>query len=439
MRKKLKTASIAVAFVSSSLLYCEDFLDALKKSRVSGYAKAMFIYDDRIAPKLNQSTFGIGGKIGTESGDWYGLRAKAAYYITDDLGTRNSNPKKIDAYMFNVDKKPYSILGEASLEYKKSNSVFLAGRQEIDTPIVTTYDYRIIPNLFEAYTFTNRDITHATITLSYITKMSGLDGLVSFKNFKSMSEQTYTSLAMSNLQTIDMNNGSTLDTSKISAKQGVFMSGFVYENGFKAQAWNYYCKDVIDEFYIDATYPYKIDSELVATLEAQGYAVREMGRFKDFLHTLNINGSYELYGMKLSLENKDIGLSTYVAYNFFTGDAKTITAFGNWGGYPEYVTVPYMFAQDNSLSAIAQSKMQKINFKYDLQKIGLKNQTLTAGCAIIDLDSSIMPQSDITVVNFIYKAKVNKDLTIKAQYELRESKNYRYANDILTFSIAYIF
>lgn len=430
---------IAFAFILTSWLYCEDFLDALQKSRVSGYAKTMYVHDDRIAPKLDQSTFGIGGKIGVESGEWYGFKAKAAYYITDDLGTRDPNPKRVDAYMFDVDKKPYSILGEASLEYKNGNSAFLAGRQEIDTPIVATYDYRIIPNLFEAYTFTNKDISHTTITLSYITKMSGLDGLVSFKHFKSMSAQTYTSLAMSNLKTIDSNNGETLDISKISKEQGVLMSGFVYENGFKVQVWNYYCRDVIDEFYVDIAYEQEINSDITAIFEAQGYGVREVGKFKDFLHTLKINGSYELYGAKATLKNKSIGLATSLAYNFFTGDNKTVTAFGNWGGYPEYVAVPYMFAQDNSLSAVAKSKMSKINFVYDLQKIGLKNQTLIAGYAIIDLHESIMPQSDIDVMNLIYKAKTIGDLTLRAQYEVRESKNYRYANDILTLSATYSF
>lgn len=423
-----------------SSLYCGDlFLDALQKTIPIGYVKTMYVHDDRAAPKLDQSTFGVGGKVGIKSGDWYGLKAKVAYYITSDLGMRDSNPKKVDAYMFDVDKRPYSILGEASLEYKNNNSAFMAGRQEIDTPIVSTYDYRIIPNLFEAYTFTNKDISYVTITLSYITKMSGLDGLVSFKHFESMSAQTYTSLAMRDLQTIDANSGDTLDISKISGKHGVWMSGFVYEDKFKFQAWNYYCKDVMDEFYIDLAYPYEINSDLMATLEAQGYTVREVGKFKDFLHTLNINGSYELFGTKLSLESKNIGLSTSLAYNFFTGDAKTITAFGNWGGYPEYVALPYMFAQDNSLSAIGKSKMGKISFKYDLQKMGLKNQTLIAGYAIIDLDEKIMPQSDIDVINFIYKAKSGKALTLKTQYELRESKNYRYTNDILTLSATYAF
>lgn len=436
---KKPTFTICFAVISSSL-YCEELLlDALQKTLPVGYAKVMYIQDERIAPKLDQSTFGIGGKIGIKTGDWLGLKAKVAYFVTSDLGTRDSNPKKVDAYMFDVDKKPYSLLGEASLEYKNGNSTFLAGRQEIDTPIVTTYDYRIIPNLYEAYTFTNKDIPNTTITLSYIAKMSGLDGLISFKNFESMSAQTYTSLNMSDLQTIDANDGVTLDISQISGDQGVFMSGFVYENGFKVQVWNYYCPNVLDEFYLDIAYPYIVNSDLSATLEAQGYSVREVGRFKDFLHALNVNGSYELYGGKFSIFSKNLGLTTSMAYNFFTGDTKTVTAFGNWGGYPEYVPVPYMFAQDNALSAIAKSKMGKINLKYDLQKIGLTSQTLIAGYAVINLDETVMPQSDFGIANFIYKASLNKALNLKMQYEMRDSKNYRYANDILTLSATYTF
>ncbi len=428
-----------VAVLFSSLHGEELLLDALQNTTPIGYAKVMYVHDERIAPKLSQSTFGVGGKLGAKTGEWQGLKAQAAYYITSDLGLRDDNPKKVDAYMFDENKKPYALLGEAFLEFAKSNSTFKAGRQEIDTPIVATYDYRIIPNLFEAYTFTNKDVQNTTITLSYITKMSGLDGLVSFKNFESMSAQTYTSLSMSDLQTIDANEGTTLDISQISGNQGVFMSGLVYENALKAQVWNYYCPDVLDEFYLDIALPFMIGSALEATLEVQGYGVREVGEFKDFLRTFGINGSYELYGTKFSLESKNIGLTTSLAYNFFTGDTKTVTAFGNWGGYPEYVTVPYMFAQDDSLSAIAKSKMGKITFKYDLKMVGLANQTLIAGYARIDLDETIMPQSDIGVVNFLYKASLNKAFHLRAQFELRDSKNYRYGDDMLTLSASYVF
>lgn len=399
----------------------------------------MYVYDDRLAPKLDQSTFGTGGRLGIETGSLEGFKLKAAYYLTTDFGLRSSNPKKTDAYMFDVDKRPYSILGEAALEYQNGDSGFLFGRQEIDTPIVSTYDYRIIPNLFEAYTYTNKEFPHISITLSYITKMSGLDGLVSFKHFESMSQQTYTSLAMSDLHTVDSNDGDTIDISRISGDQGVVMSGIVYEDGVKIQGWNYYCRDVVDEFYVDMTYPYPLNPNFRATFEMQGYGVREVGKFKDFLHNLGLNGSYELFGAKVSLADNKAGLTTSLAYNFFTGDSKTVTAFGNWGGYPEYVAIPYMFAQDSSVSALAKSRMGKMSMKYDLAKVGLANQTLIAGYSIIDLDESIMPNSDIRVVNLVYKAKLSDPLGLKIQYELRQSENYRYADDMLTLSATYKF
>lgn len=417
----------------------DDLFQILKKSQISGYAKMMYINNDRIAPKLDQSTFGIGGKIELDTAYWNSFKAKVAYYQTSDLGLRSSDPKKTDAYMFDVNKVPYRTLGEAVLEYKDDRFVLLFGRQPIDTPIVSTYDYRIIPNLFEAYTLTVAATPYTQITLSYISKMSGLDGLVSFKNFKSMSQQTYTSLAMVDMQRVDSNDGDTIDISRLSGNQGVIMSGIVYDNDIKIQGWNYYCQDVVDEFYTDIAFPSTITTGIVSTFGVQAYGVRDVGHFKDFLHTLGLNGSYELYGIKLSLENKKIGVATYVAYNFFTGDSQTVTAFGNWGGYPEYVTVPYMFAQDDAVSAIAKSQMGKINFKFDLSYVGLPQQTLITGYSYIDLHETIMPNSDIAVVNLVYKVNISDALWFKAQYEWRDSNNYRYANDMLTLSATYTF
>ena len=341
--------------------------------------------------------------------------------------------------MFDVDKNPYSILGEAAVEYENGDSTLILGRQEIDTPIVSTYDYRIIPNLFEGYTYTNRTFPHTALTLSYITKMSGLDGLVSFKHFESMSQQTYTSLSMSDPYTVDSDGGETVDISKISGHKGVVMSGLVYDNTLKMQIWNYYCPEVIDEFYADIAYPYPLDERFSLMLEAQAYGVRSLGKFDRFLGSFGLNGAYELYGAKLSLKDHLRGWNASVAYNTFSGDDKTVTAFGNWGGYPEYVSIPYMFPQGDGVSALAKSRMGKINLSFDLSRIGWDNQMFIAGYAFIDLDEQIMPQSDIGVINLIYKAKLTESTQIKGQYEIRESDNYRYANDMVTLSVTYRF
>ncbi len=414
----------------------DDIVSALKDTSVSGYGKSMYIYDDRKGVKLDQHTFGIGGKIALESGDFQGMKAKVAYYRTDDLGARSNNPKETDAYMFDVDKRPYSILGEAYVEYKNGNNSIKAGRQEIDTPIISTYDYRIIPNLFEAYTLTNKSIPDTTLTISYVTKMSGLDGLVSFKDFKSMSQQTYTSLMLDTNSNIDTSSD-TIDVSKISSQQGVLMTGFIVDSNPRAQVWNYYCKDVLDEFYADIAFEHKIDNKLIVTLEAQGYAVRDVGKFKSFLSSIGLNDSYELYGAKISTQNKNLGTTISVAYDKFTGGSKTVTAFGNWGGYPEFVGMPYMFAENNAASAIANSQMARIAMKYDLSSVGASGHNITIGYSYFDIDEKILRDSDISLVNILYKAKITKKLQAKMLYELRNSKNYRYDNDTLTLSLTY--
>lgn len=430
---------LLIALLAAQTLQADELSNALKNSSIFGYTKAMYVADDRKPPKLDQNTPGFGGKVGLESGSFFGVKTKAAWYTTTDFGTRDKNPKKVDAYMFDLDKTPYSIVGEANIAYSKAKTTFTFGRQEIDTPIISTYDYRIIPNLFEAYTLTNNDIDDTTITLSYVTRMSGLDGLVTFSKFRSMSQQTYTSLMpSSDNKSIDTSND-PIDISKLVGENGVYMTGIVYEKNQKIQLYNYYCPDVLNTFYTDAAYVQNINANLKLTLEAQFYSVKDVGKFGDFLKTMGLNGSYELYGAKGSLADKTLGVSASLAYNKFTGNDKTVTAFGNWGGYPEFVAMPYMFAQDNKASAIAGSQMGRAALTLDPTPLGIKNQTLTIGYSMFDLDKTVLDNSDITMLNFLYKNKITKNASARLLYEMRNSKNYRYDNDTLSVSLRYDF
>ena len=91
----------------------EELSTALQSGHAYGFGKVMYVADDKKGGRLNQSTPGFGGKIGAETGDYYGFSLKGAWYTTRDFGLRSANPKETDAYMFDVDKTPYSLLGEA--------------------------------------------------------------------------------------------------------------------------------------------------------------------------------------------------------------------------------------------------------------------------------------------------------------------------------------
>ena len=109
----------------------DDGAEALAGTTFFGYGKAMYVFDDKKGGRPNQNTAGFGGKLGLESGDYRGWRLRAAWYTTQDLGLARDNPRQTDAYMFGLDKRPYSLWGEAQLIYSRGRSRLTLGRQEI--------------------------------------------------------------------------------------------------------------------------------------------------------------------------------------------------------------------------------------------------------------------------------------------------------------------
>ncbi len=399
----------------------------------------MYVADDKKGGRPNQSTFGFGGKIGGETADFLGFRLKSALYTTSDLGLRSSDPKQTDAYMFDLDKRPYSLLGEAQLQYRAGNTALTAGRQEFFSPIINTYDYRIIPNLFEAYTLTNRDVANTTLTLSYVSKMSGLDGLVSFSEFRSMSQQAYTSLLVTPNGTIDASSGDTIDPSSVVGHKGVWVVGAAYEGTHKFQLWNYHGTDTLNTLYVDGQLKQPINQDVSATMDMQAYQVSAVGRFKDYLSQHGLNASYALYGIKGSLAHKPSGISMSLAFNRFTGNEKTVTAYGNWGGYPEFVSMPYMYAENSGVSAIANAQLARLTILFDLGTYGFKDQSLLLGHARINIDESILPGSDTHVNTLLYRAKLSSKLSARVAFEARNSGKSRYDNEFLVLGLRYDF
>lgn len=424
--------------------------EAPESTKIFGYTKAMYVTDDKKGGRLNQSTPGFGGKIGIETGSYYGFKLKGAWYTTQDFNLRSENPKKTDAYMFNLNKKPYSLLGEVQVQFNTGKSSAIVGRQEISSPIIESYDYRIIPNLFEAYTVVNKDIDNTTMTLSYIKKMSGLDGLVSFSEFYSMSQQAYTSLITTQNDVIDAKNGDAIDISKIVGKKGVLMAGLVYKKDHTLQIWNYYGTDILNTIYFDGKFDINnknienninkyFNKNISAIINAQAYFVNPVGRFKTYLMQHGLNADYALFGIKSTVTHQPSGWTGALAYNQFTGNKNTVTAYGNWGGYPEFVSIPYVYAENTQPSGVAHSRLKKATIMLDLHQYGLKNHSIMFGHARIDLDDSIISNSDIIVNSLLYRAKLTPQFSARFAIEHRKSGNPRYNNKFATIGLRYNF
>jgi len=405
--------------------------------KVSGYAKAMLVADDKKGGRLNQSTAGIGGRLGIETGDHGGFSVKAAAYTTSDMGQRHADPRKTDAYMFDLDKKPYSLLGEAQLNYRHGETTLIAGRQEFFSPIINSYEYRIIPNLFEAITLKHR-LDGTTATVAYVSKMSGLDSLGRFSEFRSMSQQAYVSMDVDNNLRLDAANGDTLDLSRVTGKRGVLVTGLVDDKAQGFQLWNFYGVDTLNTLYLDARLQRALNSSLHATFEGQTYLVNEVGRLRDYLAQQGLNARYGLLGIKGTLAHQASGASIAFAANRFSGDRNTVTSFGNWGGYPEFVSMPYVFAE-SSASAIAQSRMHRLTVLFDMATIGMSGHNLLLAHSRIDLDENILANSDIMANMLLYRAKITPRLSIRFSFENRNSRNSRYNNSFGALGLRYDF
>lgn len=429
---------LAISLLATPV-HSDTALDNEAEASIFGYAKTMYIADDKKGGRPNQSTPGFGGKLGGQTASYQGFSLKGAWYLTTDLGLRRSNPRETDGYMFDVDKKPYSLLGEAQVNYASGKTRLTLGRQEINSPLIASYDYRIIPNLFEAYTLTNQDIADTTLTLSYVSKMSGLDGLVSFSEFHSMSQQAYTSLLVTANGTIDARNGDTLDPSRVVGHRGVWMTGITYEKEHQLQLWNYYGVDTLNTLYLEGRLKKPLNDAVTAIFDGQTYRVGAVGRFKEYLAEHGLNANYQLYGVKGTLAHQPSGLSLALALTKFTGDEHTVTAHGNWGGYPEFVNMPYLYAEKDNVSAIARSHMSKASALLDLGAYGFKDHSLLFGHARINLNQSILANSDIRVNTIIYRAKLSPTLSTRIALEARNSGNARYDNGFVAMGLRYDF
>ena len=52
----------------------ESLVSALQASKLIGFAKAMYIADDKKGGRPDQSTPGFGGKLGAETGEYFGFK-----------------------------------------------------------------------------------------------------------------------------------------------------------------------------------------------------------------------------------------------------------------------------------------------------------------------------------------------------------------------------
>jgi hypothetical protein len=220
---------------------------------------------------------------------------------------------------------------------------------------------------------------------------------------------------------------------------GVLATGIVHGKDNQFRLWNFYGVDSLNTLYLDGRLKARLSKDFASTIEGQTYHVAPVGAFKDYLSQMGLNARYALYGIKGTLTHQPSGISVALALNHFTGDRNTVTAYGNWGGYPEFVSMPYMYAENKGSSAIAGSYLSRVSLLFDLGVHGLTGHSLLLGQANINIDEKILANSDIKVTTLLYRGQLTPELSARVAIDARQSRNSRYDNEFVTLALRYDF
>lgn len=301
----------------------------------------------------------IGGHLRYHTPKYSGFGATTAVYYSTGSGFNNKhdlNTIIAAGRFFTPDYESRAVLGELNVHYKDENHYAIAGHFKLDTPLtnaITTY----MPNMYEAVLYKNSSLASTSITLAQIDKMAygtrapvefGLigettrtggttqNGINTRGDFKDIEEQT---LADENAKT-----------------DGITVLGLENTSLPKTtiRAWNFYAHDIINMFYLDATYKEK-ETSMPYTLSAQYLRIDSVG--KDLASKWLDSDSAYLFGVKATLKYKKSLF--YLAYNH-SGSSKILNP---WSGDPAYTS---SFFSKNAYRANVDA--YKIGFNYDILK-----------------------------------------------------------------------
>jgi len=172
--KKIILSIVAVMSISSVVSGADTIHESLKNGKFS--VKARVFYFDRSFDKPNTDdaqALTAGGIMKYESESFNGLKVGFAYYGSHRLGGFFSREEGKGSSILGRKGEDLNFLGEAYLQYNVAKSMIKVGRQKLSTPLMQNHDLRILPSVYEAAVFQNKDIPDTTIELGHVWSYTG--------------------------------------------------------------------------------------------------------------------------------------------------------------------------------------------------------------------------------------------------------------------------
>lgn len=329
----------------------------------------------------------LGGHFHLYSKRWNGFKAGAeAYTVLKTDIDKNSNTSNGDFY--NNEGKSFILLSQVYLDGKWGNNALKLGRQILDTPHADSDDIRMMPNYFEAYTFTNTDIEDTTLSAGLITKMAGWENGVDSGEFVKIAETLETD------QSID----------------GVYYAAVAYEGikDLSLSLWYYHYSDIANVLYTEIGYEHEVFENTVMTLGLQYDASQETGA------AILGKQDAQTYGISIETSFEDLGINILAAYNQDNGDTGAMGLSLGGGAF-------FTSMEDQTLDALGTSgSAWVIGAGYAFDTIGIDG--LVCGLAYGNFEADDATLYHASEVDAILEYAWNEKISATAAYTSVEHK-----------------
>jgi hypothetical protein len=339
----VKSSLVLVSLLASSLV-------ANEFASYDGYLRAGFQHQD-------DSEFAVGGKLHFETNPINCVSFGTSFYTTQGIDKKYNS----GVTFFSSSKHSYSILGEAYIKAMIQNTEIKLGRQEIDTPYADTDDIGMVPNSFEALTFSNSSFKDTTIFAGYLKKMSGVDAQIPEK-FNSIGD--------------------------------VYTVGMIYEafDGLTLSSWYYDASDLAKMSYVEAGYEKKFTNLNI------GF---------DFQYTnqeFDNGNTVDVYGVSLAVEKS--GVVASIAYDKAnSNDGQAADNF--FGGGPFFINCEH----DTMSEVGANGEGIRYGLEFDISEYGVDGLGIFLSYLQADGETS-----DIEEIDVVASYEVNDKLSFDFIY-----------------------
>lgn len=327
------------------------------------------------------SASSLAGHVHLSTQRWNGLKVGAEAYAVLKLGNDQEH-FNLNSDFFDVDGKSFLLLSQAYLDGKWGNTEMKLGRQSLDTPHADSDDLRMIPNYFEVYRVTNRDVDDLTLSAGFINRMAGWENSVDSSKFVKV--------------------GKTLGAGK--KMDGIYYASASYEGikDLSLSLWYYNYHDIANVIYAEAGYAHELSKNISLVLGLQYDGSQETGE------ALLGKQDAQTYGISLETNFAEIGVTVLAAYNKDNGDTGAMGL--SLGGGPLFTSM-----EDQTLDALETSgSAWVIGAGYDFGKLGVDDLIFGVAYGSFEADNASLYRS--REIDAVLEYNYNDTISATAAY-----------------------